>query len=119
MKFVSVFILTALTAYAAFLFANQTPWWIFAIGALISGWLVPLRSFKTWLAAFLGVFILWSVLCYIADDQNHGILSAKMAEVLPLGGSPMALIFVTAFVGALVAGFSALTGSYLRRKPGK
>jgi peptidoglycan/LPS O-acetylase OafA/YrhL len=119
MKFLSVFILTALTAYAAFLFADQSPWWIFAIGALIAGWVVPLPSFKAWLAAFLGVFVLWSVLCYMADDKNHGILSAKMAEVLPLGGSPMVLILVTALIGALVAGFSALTGSYLRRKPVK
>ena len=119
MKFLTVFILTGLTAYAAYLFADQTPWWVFAIGALIAGWAVPLSSFKTWLAGFLGVFILWAVLCFIADDSNHGILSVKMAQILPLGGSPIALILATAFIGALVAGFSALTGSYLRRKPVK
>ncbi|MBS1936171.1 MAG: hypothetical protein JST96_19380, partial [Bacteroidetes bacterium] len=42
-------------------------------------------------------------------------LSQKIAQVLPLGGSVVALILVTAFVGALVAGFAALAGSYVRK----
>ena len=117
MKFLAVFVLTVLTSYAAFLFAAETPWWVFTLGALLAGWAVPLSSFKTWLAGFSGVFMLWLVLCFLADDGNGGILSEKMAEVLPLGGSPLALIMLTSFMGALVAGFAALTGSYLRRKP--
>jgi hypothetical protein len=46
--------------------------------------------------------------------KNQGILSAKIASVLPLGGSAVLLILVTAIVGGLVAGFAAMSGSYLR-----
>jgi hypothetical protein len=34
---------------------------------------------------------------------------------LPLGGSSFLLILFTAFIGALVAGFAALAGSYVRK----
>jgi hypothetical protein len=119
MKFFAVFILSSLTAYAAYLFAGQTPWWLFAVGALLAGWVVPLSSFKTWLAAFLGVFLVWFALCFMANNNNQQVLAPKMAEILQIGSAPLLLIFTSAFVGALVAGFAALTGSYLRRKPQK
>ena len=48
------------------------------------------------------------------DLANEGVLSVKIASLLPLGGSKWMLMIVTAFVGGLVAGFAALSGSYLR-----
>jgi hypothetical protein len=48
------------------------------------------------------------------DLANEGVLSVKIASLLPLGGSKWLLMIVTAFVGGLVAGFAALSGSYLR-----
>jgi len=39
-----------------------------------------------------------------------------VATILPLGGSSFVLILLTAFIGGLVAGLSALTGSYLRKR---
>jgi hypothetical protein len=119
MKFLATFVLTILLGYAAYLFANETPWWIFAIGALIAGWIVPLSSFKTWLAGFLGVFLLWLVLCYITDNANAGIMSQKMANIIPLQGSSNALIAIAAFIGGMVAGFAALTGSFIRKRISK
>ncbi len=116
MKFFATFALTMLLGYAAFLFANETLWWIFAIGAFLAGWVVPLSSFKSWLAGFLAIFILWLALCYVADSGNAGIMSQKMANIIPLGGSSWALIFVAALVGGLVAGFAALTGSFIRKR---
>jgi hypothetical protein len=46
--------------------------------------------------------------------KNQGLLSAKVAALLPLGGSSFLLIIVTAFIGALVAGLAAMSGSFLR-----
>ncbi|MCU0405043.1 MAG: hypothetical protein MUE99_10900 [Chitinophagaceae bacterium] len=119
MKFFTVFILSALTAYAAFLFSDITPWWMFAVGAFLAGWAVPVSAFKTWVAGFSGVFVAWAVLCFIANDSNNGILASKMSLILPLQGSGIALILISALVGALVGGFAAMTGSFLRRKPVK
>jgi hypothetical protein len=39
-----------------------------------------------------------------------------VASILPLQGSYVLLIVVTAFLGALVGGFASLTGAYLRKK---
>ena len=119
MKFLATFGLTVLLGFAAFLFANQTPWWFFALGALLAGWAVPLASFKTWLAGFLGTFSLWLALCVTTDLANAGIMSKKMASILPLGGSSWALILVAALVGGLVSGFASLTGSFLRKRVSK
>jgi len=119
MKFLAVCILTALMAYAAFLFAGQTPWWIFAIGALLAGWVVPLPSYKAWLAGFLGVFMVWFVLCYMANQSNQSVMSTKMAQLLQIGNTPLLLVFASALIGGLIAGFAALTGSYLRKRPNK
>jgi hypothetical protein len=68
------------------------------------------------LAGFLGVFLLWGILASWIDSKNNHILSQKIAQIFPLGGSYVLLILLTAFVGALVGGFAGLTGSYIRKK---
>jgi hypothetical protein len=60
------------------------------------------------------LFILWFVLAFWIDLSNDGVLSVKIASLLPLDGSKWLLMIVTSFVGGLVAGFAALSGSYLR-----
>jgi hypothetical protein len=76
--------------------------------------LVHQHAGKAFLSGFLGVFLLWAGLAWWIDMKNNGVLSAKMAHLLPAGGSPVILILLTAVVGALVAGFGALSGSFLR-----
>jgi hypothetical protein len=63
------------------------------------------------------LFILWAAQSYYIDAQNSHLLSTKVASILPLGGSYAAVIIVTAFIGGLVAGLGALTGSFARKKP--
>lgn len=104
-------ILTALLAFVGGLYMQ---WWSLAIAAFIIALLIPQRPFKSFLAGFFGIFLLWAVLAWWIDFKNQGILSKKIASLLPLGGSSILLLFVTAFVGGLVAGFAALSGSYLR-----
>lgn len=111
MKMIVAIILTALLAFAGGLYLQ---WWSLAIAAFIIALVIPQRPFKALLSGFLGVFLLWAVLAWWIDLKNEGILSKKIASVLPLGGSSILLLLVTAFVGGLVAGFAALTGSYLR-----
>lgn len=117
MKFLIATILTALLSFIAGIYVPL--WWFFAIVALLVALLVHQRSGKAFLAGFLGLFILWLVLAFWMDSANEGILSAKIASLLPLGGSKWALIILTAFIGGLVAGFAALSGSYLRASGSK
>jgi hypothetical protein len=113
MKFIVSIILTALLSFAAGLYLG---WWSLALAAFIVAACIPQKPWKAWLAGFLGLFLLWGILATLIDVKNQHILSQKMAQVFPLGGSYMVLILVTAFIAALVAGFAALTGSYVRKK---
>ena len=114
MKFISSILLTALLSFVAGLYL---PWWSVAIAAFVVGVIIPLASWKSFLSGFLGVFLLWAILAWWIDSKNNSILSQKIAQLLPLGGSSFLLILVTALIGALVAGFAGLTGSYVRKRP--
>ena len=114
MKFVAATLLTTLLAFISGLFL---PWWAMAITSLLVAVLVHQKGWKAFLAGLLGAFILWAGLAWWIDTKNNGVLSERIASVLPLGGNSMLLIVVTGLVGGLVAGFGALTGSYLRARP--
>ncbi|HJS54264.1 MAG TPA: hypothetical protein VJ765_06960 [Chitinophagaceae bacterium] len=112
MKFLIATILTALLSFITGIYVAL--WWFFVIIALLVALLIHQKAGKAFFAGFLGLFILWSVLAFWMDNGNDGVLSAKIASLLPLGGSKWMLIFVTGLIGGLVAGFAALSGSYLR-----
>ena len=109
-----LFVAIFLTALLSFLLGLYLPWWSIALAAFVSVLVVPLPGIRAFVAGFTGVFILWAGLAWWIDSRNHHILSKKIAEIFPLGGSSVAIIIVSAFLGALVAGFAAMTGSYLR-----
>lgn len=114
MKFIVALLLTALLSFAVGL-AAFLPWWSFAICAFVVALAIHQKSWKAFLAAFLAMALLWGGLSLYYDLRNEHLLSGKIAALLYVGSSA-AIIAVTALVGGLVAGFAALTGSYLRRK---
>ena len=111
MKFLTATFLTALLAFISGLFL---PWWGIAITSLLVALLVHQKAGKAFLAGMLGVFLLWAGLAWWIDMKNNGVLSKKVAAVLPLGGNALLLILLTGIVGGLVAGFAAMSGSFLR-----
>ncbi len=112
MKFLAALILTILLAFAMGLFF---PWWTIAIAAMIVAVCIYQKPFTAFFAGFLALFLLWGVQSFSIDQQNGHLLATKVASILPLGGSAIALVLITALVGALVGGMGALTGSLLRR----
>lgn len=115
MKFIVTIALTALLSFAIGLF-QIFPWWSFVACALIVAVAIPQKPWKAFVSGFTALFILWIVLACLADIPNEHLLSKKVAEIIPLGGSYIALILVTGLVGGLVAGLGALTGSYIRQQ---
>ena len=112
MKFFNSVLLTALLSFIAGIYISY--WWFFAVIAFLVAALIHQRGHKAFFAGFLALFILWFVLAFWMDIANEGVLSVKIASILPLGGSKWLLMIVTGFIGGLVAGFAALSGSYLR-----
>jgi hypothetical protein len=102
-----------LTALLAFVVGLYLPWWSIAIAAFIVALIISQRPGSSFLAGFLGLFLLWGALALWINIKNEGILTSKIASVFPLGGSAAFLILATGFIGGLVAGFAALSGSYL------
>jgi uncharacterized membrane protein SpoIIM required for sporulation len=104
-----------LTAALGFIAGKFLPWWSIAIVAFLVALLLPQRIGKSFLAGFLGIFLLWSLIAFWIDTKNNSLLSQKVASLFYLGGSSVLLILVTALIGALVGGFAAMSGASLRK----
>jgi hypothetical protein len=111
MKSIVSILLTALLAFVGGLYMQ---WWSLAVAAFLVALIIPQKAGKAFLSGFIGVFLLWGVLAWWIDMKNEGVLSKKIASVLPMSGSVVLLIIITAVAGGLVAGFAALSGSYIR-----
>lgn len=112
MKFLASTLLIALLSLIAGLYG---PWWGFALAAFLVSALISQRPGMAFLSGFVALFLLWGLLAWVIDSSNGSILSRKIAQILPLGGSSFLLILVTAIIGALVGGGAALSGSYLKK----
>lgn len=102
-------------AIFSFLAGLYLPWWSIAIIAFLISLLLPQHPAKGFLAGFLGIFILWILLSALINSSNAGILAGRIGAMLSVGNSPAIMILVTGFVGGLVAGFAALSASFLRK----
>jgi len=114
MKFFVSLILTAFLSFAACLYL---PWWSIAIVAFLIAALIPQRPGWAFLTGFIALFLLWGGMSFWLSSRNDHILAQKIAAVLGIGNSYL-LIALTALIAGLVAGFAALTGSFLRARKG-
>ena len=112
MKFSISLILTALLSFAACLYF---PWWSIAVAAFIVAVLIPQKPGKAFLTGFVSLLLLWGGLSFWISTNNEHILAHKISVLMLKMDNPYLLILATALIGALVAGFAALTGSYLRK----
>jgi len=112
MKFFISLILTMLLSFALCLFL---PWWSIAIAACIVAVLIPQKPFKSFITAFAALFLLWGGLSFWISNNNDHVLAHKVSQLILKMDSPVVLVLATALIGALVAGFAALAGSYLRK----
>ncbi len=112
MRFLLAFLLTLVLA---FLTGRFMEWWSIALVAFLVALLIPQKMGKAFLSGLLGIAVLWSAIALWLDVPNQSILSQKVSELFKLGGSSFLLILVTAFIGGIVGGFAAMSGSSLRR----
>lgn len=113
MKFIITLILIILLSFCACLYF---PWWSIAIVAFIVAAIIPLRPYAAFLAGFFALLLLWGGLSWWISNGNDNILAHRVSVLILKKDNPILLIFATAMIGAIVGGFSALTGSYLRPK---
>ncbi|MBC7889488.1 MAG: hypothetical protein H7Z13_16545 [Ferruginibacter sp.] len=112
MKFIVSIALIALLSLAACLYL---PWWTIAIVAFLVAALVPQNPASSFFSGFIALFLLWGYLAWYLSSNNDHLLAHRISLLILKMDSPALLIVVTALIGALVAGFAALSGSYLRK----
>jgi hypothetical protein len=112
MKFFIALILTILLSFAFCLFL---PWWSIAIAAFVVAALIPQKPGKAFITGFTALFLLWGGVSFWISNHNEHVLAHKVSKLILNVDNPVILFLATAFIGALVAGFAALSGSYLRK----
>lgn len=113
MKFIISAILIIMFSFFAGLYF---PWWMVAVVAFLVSIIIQQRHFVSFICGFISVFLLWGFLSFWISFQNDHILAHRVSLLIFKTDSPFLLIFATALIGALVAGFAALTGSYVRKE---
>jgi hypothetical protein len=111
-KFLLKTILIALLAWAA---QYVTVWFAGPLVAMLVNLIWKGESAQGFFSGFVGVGLLWLLLATYSDMSTEGILSAKMAQILPLDGSRTALVFLTGLIGGFAAGLCGWTGSLARK----
>lgn len=92
------------------------PWWCIAIVAFIVSALIPQKPVNSFLSGFLGLFLLWSILSFYISFNNDHILAHRVSLLLIKNDSPFLLVLTSGLIGGLVAGFAALTASFIYKK---
>ena len=80
--------------------------------SFLVAFIMKLSPWKSFLAGFLAIALVWLVQAMILDANNGHLLSHKVALLLPFNGSGTALLITTSVIGGLVSGMAAWTGSY-------
>jgi hypothetical protein len=106
-----------LGALIAFVCGLYLPWWTIAIATFIVALIIPQFPWKAFLSGFAGIFLLWAFLAWWKDFKNDGVLGSKIAALFSLPPNSLFMVLITAFVGGLIGGFAALSGSFLRTSP--
>lgn len=113
MKFIIAFVLILLLSFCACLYF---PWWSIAIVAFVVCAIIPVRPLPAFLAGFMALLVLWGALSYYISTTNENILAHRISVLILKNDNPIALIALTAAIGAIIGGFAALTGSFVHPK---
>ena len=111
MKF---FLQILIVIVTAFLLEVFLPWWAVALAGALSGFLVGGNAFRSFLACFIGVAVLWTFAANQLMAAQGPILAERVGALLPGQPSPSALSVISGAVGGLVAAFAGATGAMLR-----
>ncbi len=97
----------------ALIFQTIYPWWTVAIAAFAISYALTTNAFWSFVSGFLAIAMLWLIPAAITDLRTDSILTERVAAIFNLPNS-WSLIFLTAFIGGLAGGLSAMTATYFR-----
>lgn len=103
------------TAVSGYLAHFVLPFWGIAVAAFLVALLFKYNnSGSSFLAGFMAAFLLWGGYALYLDNGNAGQLSGELGELFKVGNGRF-LIYFSAFLGAMLGGFGAMTGSLAKK----
>ncbi|WP_163381219.1 hypothetical protein [Cyclobacterium sp. SYSU L10401] len=109
MKFFFHLLINALLAYTL---GSYLPYWVLMIIiALVAIWIKG-PAFLAFFAGALGVALVWLVMPLVIWSVTGSSLPEKFAQILEISNSSL-LVGISALMGFLIGGSSALTGNLL------
>lgn len=112
MKFLASTVSIALLAFSLGIFL---PWWSITFAAFLVPIFIPLTPWKDFLSGFIALFLFWGIMTYIISFRNGFLFTHKISLLILKADNPNMIILLTAFIGAIVAGFASLSGSLTKR----
>jgi hypothetical protein len=91
------------------------PWWVVAIAAFVGAFLIGKTPGLSFLSGFAAVVIDWTVLALFKSIPNDHILADRVVQLFPLPHNWIWLLVITALIGGIIGGMSALSGVLLKR----
>ncbi len=91
------------------------PPWTLALVAFAAALLLTRPGSRPGLAGLLAGFVSWVVPAAFFNQQNHGLLAGRVAQLLPLGGQSWAVVLVSGVLGGLLGWAGAWAGAAMRR----
>lgn len=79
------------------------------IGAFLVGFVFSNTGFKSFLAGFIAVGLVWVGLAFYIDNATQSILTDKVSQLFPIN-----IFVLTGLIGGLLGGFASMTGSLLK-----
>jgi hypothetical protein len=98
----------------SFICSYFSPWWMIAVIAFLAAFFMNKKPGMSFLAGFAAVFVAWSILTLLKSIPNDNILAGRVAKLFQLPNWIL-LLLVTAFIGGLVGGMSALSGALVKK----
>ncbi len=111
MKFFITIVLMMLLSFCACLYF---PWWSIAVVAFLVAAFIPQTPVVSFFAGFTALFLLWGIMCFWISSNNDNILAHRVSMLILQSSNSFLLLLITALIGALIAGFAALTAAYIR-----
>jgi hypothetical protein len=98
-------------------FAAQSflPWWSIAVVAFLVGVWQSESALKSFTYGTAAVTLLWLIYAGYQNQQNGGLISEAMAQMLGGAISGTQLMIVTGLIGGIVGGVAAMTGTFFRQ----
>lgn len=91
------------------------PWWAAAIIAFLAAMVIGGKPGKAFLSGFAALFVGWTILALMKSIPNDNILAGRVVQLFPLPNNWIWVLVVTAVIGGIAGGMSALSGALLRR----